>query len=121
MNASGWLLTIGLMAGSFLPMAGARSERAKQTLLAAGIVVALIIGSLAIWTSAEPSGTFFPSGAGWAFLLVAIPLGLGVSAAGLALVITKRSCLGRNGRVMLAMLAFCVPPAVLVWQLRPWG
>lgn len=117
MNASGWLLTAAMCAGAFMPALGARTSAARRRLLIAGAAVALVIGSLAVRSATQPGEGFFPSDAGWAFLLIGMPLGAGISAAGLVLVLTKPTQLSDRVRMMSAMAALLGAPAIVLWRL----
>lgn len=119
-NAQGWLLSAMLVAACFLPALGTRSQRAKRILLVVGSVAALAISVLAISASASTSEGFLPSGAGWAFILIGIPLGAAMGGAGLALMITKPTRLGTVWRVTTAAIAFAAPPALMALYFGPW-
>lgn len=117
MNAKGWLLSALLCAAVFLPALGARTIAARRWLLGVGVVVAVAIGALAVWAATQPGEGFFPSAAGYAFLLVAIPLGAGVGAAGLVLLATRRTRMADTQRAILAAAALLAISGFLIWRL----
>lgn len=117
MNTRGWLLSGLLCAAAFLPALGARTVLGRRWLLAVGVAVATTIGALAVGAATQPGEGFVPSGAGFAFLLVAIPLGAGVGAMGLALVVTRSTPLSDRSRAILAAAALVVLPGLLAWRL----
>ena len=117
MNASGWLLSAAMCAAAFMPALGARTPAARRRLLFAGSAVALVIASLALLSATQPGQGFFPSNAGWAFLLVGMPVGAAMTAAGLVLVLTRPTRLSDSVRTVLAIVAFLGAPGVLLWRL----
>lgn len=113
----GWLLSGVLCAAAFLPALGARTVLGRRWLLVVGAAVAIVIGALAVGAATQPGEGFFPSGAGFAFLLIAIPLGAGVGAAGLVLLATRTMQLADKHRAILATATLVALPALLIWRL----
>jgi len=117
MNASGWLLSVALCVAAFLPALGARTMLARRWLVIAGSAIAVIIGSLAVRAATQSGQGFFPSEAGWALLLIGMPLGAGTAAAGLVLVLTRPTKLSEKVRAVLAIVALLGTATFLYWHL----
>lgn len=114
MNARGWLIAVVLIAGAFLPTLGARTPRVRRALLVLGLIAAAAIAATAVAAALDTSEGFFPSGWGFVFILLTVPLGVGLWASGIVLLASKHTSLGTGWRVALSVIGVFTP-FVVMW------